>query len=326
MFRIEDLLAAESAERYPHLLRQQWNPPETITQSLNTLLTALIHPIANEFPYPIRIVSGYRCAELNALVGSKPNSLHVTGNAVDLALSEQFMREESTLGIRDDIAREIHKITGQTIRPDVSASYYLWAWCSLRLKEFAIDQLIHEYGRGNGSPAWVHVSWQPELRRERLISGPYVTGSLKIIGQAESILLGTQIKALEEPTPVITEIEETVDLIINDLDRDSADSAAIMAASSADSETAVFESTAQCDEIGQRVSETETCAEDSQNDRDVPELQPAPPNEFHMEAAIAPAGITFSDPPKIIIENPDILIKAAKKKTKAAPQASLFDW
>lgn len=48
------------------------------------LIQNVLDPLRECYGYPIYINSGYRCAELNDLVGGVKNSFHLTGCAADL--------------------------------------------------------------------------------------------------------------------------------------------------------------------------------------------------------------------------------------------------
>lgn len=83
---------------------------------------------------PVRITSGYRCAELNACIGSKPTSHHVLAAAADIVAP--------WFGTPYQVA--------QALAPAVDA--------------LGIGQLIHEYGQ------WVHVSCLPVAPQNRIIT------------------------------------------------------------------------------------------------------------------------------------------------------------
>lgn len=50
---------------------------------LYSLVVNLLNPIRESFAVPMIITSGYRCEELNWLIGGKNNSQHRKGEAVD---------------------------------------------------------------------------------------------------------------------------------------------------------------------------------------------------------------------------------------------------
>ena len=92
-------------------------------QGLETIRSLLIAPV--------RVSSGYRCKELNSLVGGQPDSQHLNGEAVDFTVP--------AFGTPEQVMR---KLVGSTV---------------------AYDQIILEYNR------WVHVSFSAFARRQALV-------------------------------------------------------------------------------------------------------------------------------------------------------------
>jgi hypothetical protein len=76
------------------------NPPEDIKHHLEDLIDKLLNPLREAWGSPILITSGYRCPELNKMVGGSESSAHLTGFAADIVPQngdyegfEQFLRE-----------------------------------------------------------------------------------------------------------------------------------------------------------------------------------------------------------------------------------------
>ena len=59
-------------------------PPTSAYHLLHVLVEQLLDPIREAWGAPIVVSSGYRCKELNALVGGAKNSHHLLGCAADL--------------------------------------------------------------------------------------------------------------------------------------------------------------------------------------------------------------------------------------------------
>jgi hypothetical protein len=59
-------------------------PSQLVINSLKILATELLQPLRDFIKTNIIITSGYRCLELNRAVGSKDNSQHILGEAVDI--------------------------------------------------------------------------------------------------------------------------------------------------------------------------------------------------------------------------------------------------
>ena len=55
-----------------------------VRDAIKALVENVLQPLRTAWGKPIRINSGYRCQELNRLVGGVPTSQHVKGEAADL--------------------------------------------------------------------------------------------------------------------------------------------------------------------------------------------------------------------------------------------------
>ena len=81
------------------------------------------------FGHPIYITSGYRCPELNKVIGGKPNSQHLRGEALDITSKSK------------EGNKKIFEI----------------------IKKYGVyDQLIDEHNL-----SWVHVSWKQDASQNR---------------------------------------------------------------------------------------------------------------------------------------------------------------
>ena len=78
-FKVAEMLKSETADKN----NIQNIPSAEIEQNIEELLEVL-DGLREHYGKPIRITSGYRCAELNRLVGGSPTSAHVIGYAADL--------------------------------------------------------------------------------------------------------------------------------------------------------------------------------------------------------------------------------------------------
>ncbi len=191
-FRLGEFLRSDTAERNPDWRQAQFNPDGTVEANLAYLVATALEPIRATFGYPIHISSGYRCPEVNAALGSKPTSQHVLGQAADCQVDEGFLTAPEMEPLRSRIRQRIEERTGKPARSDVNANFYLFGYVALRLKDFEVDQLIHEYGDGPGRPAWVHIAASPGATSKGQILGLGKTlpkaGTLLL---AEALELGT---------------------------------------------------------------------------------------------------------------------------------------
>ena len=79
-FTISELTASATAQREGIDNR----PPTSAYHLLHVLVEQLLDPIREAWGAPIVVSSGYRCKELNELVGGAKNSHHLLGCAADL--------------------------------------------------------------------------------------------------------------------------------------------------------------------------------------------------------------------------------------------------
>ena len=107
------------------------SPNSAIIRHLNLLVRFILDPLREKYGKPITISSGYRCQELNKIVGGSKNSQHVKGLAADITVGSVF---------------ENKKLFNLIIKLNLP-----------------FDQLIDE-----NNYKWVHVSYSPKPRKQIL--------------------------------------------------------------------------------------------------------------------------------------------------------------
>lgn len=103
-------------------------PSELQIENMVQLCQNTLEPLRERLGKPIRILSGFRCPELNAGIGGASNSQHVEGKAADIIV----------LGMPVD---EVFEIASKFV---------------------PYDQVIQEFSR------WTHLSYSNPLRRMKL--------------------------------------------------------------------------------------------------------------------------------------------------------------
>lgn len=97
--------------------------------NLLLLIVNILQPLRNALKKPVSVSSGYRCPAVNKLVGGKPNSQHLKGQAADITVKGMTINELFNFIIKSGI-------------------------------EF--DQLIHE-------GTWVHISYNKGKNRKQIL-------------------------------------------------------------------------------------------------------------------------------------------------------------
>lgn len=128
-FTLAELTKSATAQR----LGIKNDPSIEVTQNLNALVDNILDPLRKAYKHPIIVTSGYRCAKLNKAVGGAASSQHVKGQAADIRC------------VADTRA-------GNKKLYDLIVSL-----------DLPFDQLINEYDYD-----WVHVSFSPRHRRQKL--------------------------------------------------------------------------------------------------------------------------------------------------------------
>ena len=108
-------------------------PNKQEEQNLISLVENILDPLRRAYGKPIIITSGFRCEELNKVVGGASSSQHRLGQAADIR-SEEDTKEEN---------KKLFDLIQQLNLP--------------------FDQLIDEYNFN-----WVHVSYSDRNRRQVL--------------------------------------------------------------------------------------------------------------------------------------------------------------
>lgn len=88
-FTLAELTASETAAR--HKINN--SPSAEIIGNLQYGVDMVLDPLRRLYGKPIKINSGYRCGELNKIVGGVPNSWHQYGNAADIHINNVIEAE-----------------------------------------------------------------------------------------------------------------------------------------------------------------------------------------------------------------------------------------
>lgn len=137
-------LAEAAFSRDAQVLGINNTPPAIIIPKLALVAVKVLEPIRTKFG-PFSPTSWYRCQQLNdnPIIGSKPTSQHVLGEAVDVKIHDVLTTD-------------------------------LAAWCRDNL---TYDQLIQEfYTLDKPDSGWVHISYVDGPSRGQLLTiGPHGT-------------------------------------------------------------------------------------------------------------------------------------------------------
>lgn len=91
-------------------------------QALEELVKRLLQPLRMVYGRPIRITSGYRCAELNRMVKGSASSQHMKGEAADCVVedAEELLRvlQESRLPFDQAILYRRRNFVHLSLKPE----------------------------------------------------------------------------------------------------------------------------------------------------------------------------------------------------------------
>lgn len=82
-FTFDELLRSHTATQLDIINEPFAYNEVEVYDNLEYLVDSLLDPIRERFATPIIVTSGYRCKELNEIVGGVDNSQHRSGQAVD---------------------------------------------------------------------------------------------------------------------------------------------------------------------------------------------------------------------------------------------------
>lgn len=82
-FTLAELIKSETADRH----KIDNTPTKAIIDNLQYGIDMVLDPLRRLYGKPIKINSGFRCQQLNKLVGGVPNSWHQYGNAADIHIN-----------------------------------------------------------------------------------------------------------------------------------------------------------------------------------------------------------------------------------------------
>lgn len=117
------------SETAPRLgITEQYTPSAAVINNLTQLCVNILQPLRDRTRKGVNVTSGYRCKRVNTAIGGAKNSQHLVGQAADINVPNKSTEE-------------------------------LYQY--LKASGLPFDQLIQEFDN------WVHISYNPALRRQR---------------------------------------------------------------------------------------------------------------------------------------------------------------
>lgn len=82
-FKLSEFFDSSTADKNGIKNEPSADKRATIERNINSLVDNVLDPIRDKFCAPVVITSGYRCPQVNRLVGGVDNSQHMSGCAAD---------------------------------------------------------------------------------------------------------------------------------------------------------------------------------------------------------------------------------------------------
>ena len=98
-FTLEELIRSNAAERMGF---DNVPKDEKVVENLRSLCLEVLQPLRDYVGAPVHINSGYRCPELNMVVGGVKNSQHCRGEAADIRIVSPKQGREWAAWIEDN--------------------------------------------------------------------------------------------------------------------------------------------------------------------------------------------------------------------------------
>ncbi len=82
-FKLSEFFASSTADKNGIKNEPSLDAKATVVRNINSLVDNVLDPIRDKFCPPVIITSGYRCPQVNKIVGGVNNSQHMSGCAAD---------------------------------------------------------------------------------------------------------------------------------------------------------------------------------------------------------------------------------------------------
>lgn len=82
-FKLSEFFASSTADKNGIKNEPSLDEKATVERNINSLIDNVLNPIRGKLCTPVIITSGYRCPQVNKLVGGANNSQHMSGCAAD---------------------------------------------------------------------------------------------------------------------------------------------------------------------------------------------------------------------------------------------------